>query len=87
MLVVDDDRLIREIARDALSDRASVRVCESAESALEALRVEPADVVVSDLTMPGMTGLELLDRVRRTHPGTDFVLVTAHASVETAVEA
>jgi two-component system cell cycle response regulator len=87
VLIVDDDRLTREIARDALGDRARVQVCASAEAALEALRSEPADLVLSDLTMPGMDGLQLLDRVRRSHPGTDFVLVTAHASVESAVQA
>ncbi len=87
VLVVDDDRLTREIARDALGDRARVQVCESALAALEALRAEPADLVLSDLTMPGMDGLELLEQVRRSHPGTDFVLVTAHASVESAIQA
>ncbi len=87
VLVVDDDRLTREIARDALGDRARVQVCESALAALEALQAEPADLVLSDLSMPGMDGLELLDRVRRSHPGTDFVLVTAHASVESAIQA
>ena len=87
VLIVDDDRLTREIARDALGDRARVRVCESAEAALQALGQEAADLVLSDLTMPGMDGLELLEQVRRSHPGTDFVLVTAHASVESAVRA
>jgi diguanylate cyclase (GGDEF)-like protein len=87
VLVVDDDRLIREIVRDTLAERARVEPCSTAEAALEALAREPADVVVSDLTMPGMSGLELLERVRRTHPGTDFVLLTGHASVESAVEA
>jgi diguanylate cyclase (GGDEF)-like protein len=85
VLVVDDDRLNRELARDALAPSARVECCESAEAALEALRREPADLVLSDLTMPGLSGTELLARLRREHPDTDFVLLTANASVESAV--
>jgi two-component system cell cycle response regulator len=87
VLVVDDDRLIREMTRDAIQDRARVESCESGEAALDALRRQPADLVISDLTMPGISGTELLERVRREHPGTDFILLTAHATVESAVGA
>ncbi len=87
VLVVDDDRLIREMVRDAIDERARVESCESGEAALEALAREPADLVISDLTMPGISGTELLERVRREHPGTEFILLTAHATVESAVGA
>ena len=60
VIVVDDDRLIREMVKDAIGDRASVECCDSSESALEALHREPADLIVSDLTMPGLSGIELL---------------------------
>jgi PleD family two-component response regulator len=87
VVVVDDDRLIRELVSDAIQGGARVECCDSGESALEALRREPADLVISDLTMPGMSGVELLEEIRRTYPGTDFVLLTGNASVESAVEA
>jgi diguanylate cyclase (GGDEF)-like protein len=87
VLVVDDDRLIREIVSDSLRPRIQVECCESGEAALAALRREPADLVISDLTMQGMSGVELLDLVRRGYPGTEFVLLTANASVESAVGA
>jgi diguanylate cyclase (GGDEF)-like protein len=87
VVVVDDDRLNREIARDALGGSAQIVVCPSGEAALEELRREPADLVLSDLTMPGISGTDLLERLRREHPGTDFVLLTANASVESAVAA
>jgi len=87
VVVVDDSRLIREIARDALAGRVAVECCESAEIALEALAREPADLVISDLEMPGLTGIDLLERVRREHPGTEFVLLTANATVESAIGA
>jgi diguanylate cyclase (GGDEF)-like protein len=91
VLFVDDDRLQRELAQDALAGRPGGRLevecCAGAEDALAALARVPAEVVVSDLHMPGMSGVELMRRVRREHPGTDFVLVSAQASVESAVDA
>ena len=63
---------------------------ETALSAREALPLVEAgkfDLVISDLHLPGLSGLDLLERVRRTHVGTEFVIVTAHASVESAVDA
>lgn len=87
VIVVDDNRLIREIARDALDARLRLECCVDAEAALAALSREPADLVISDINMPGMSGIELLERVRREHPGTEFVLLTGNASVESAVGA
>jgi diguanylate cyclase (GGDEF)-like protein len=87
VLVVDDDRLIREIARDAIADAARVECCESAEKALAALDREAADLVLSDLNLPGLSGVDLLEQVSREHSGTDFVLLTARPSVESAVGA
>ncbi len=87
VVVVDDDRLIRELVRDTLVDTAEVECCHSAEAALAALAREPADLVVSDLEMPGLSGLDLLEEVRRAHPGTDFVVLTGRSSVDSAVAA
>ena len=87
VLVVDDNRFHRELARQALSDTARVECCESGEQALERLSQGPVDLVLTDLTMPGLSGLDLLARVQRSHPGTDVVLVTAHASIDSAVHA
>lgn len=87
VVVVDDSRFYRELARQVLQGEADVECCENAEQALGVLERQPADLVLSDLTMPGLSGLELLERVQREHPGTDFVLITAHASINSAVEA
>jgi len=87
IVVVDDDRLVREIVCDALKGLGRVEACESGERALESLSRERADLVISDLTMPGMSGIQLLERIQREHPGTEFVLLTANASVESAVGA
>ena len=88
IVVVDDNRFTRELAREALGDRR--RASSAARAPRRRSRRsarEPADLVVSDLTMPGLSGLELLERVRREQPGTDFVLLTANASIESAVAA
>ncbi len=87
VLVVDDTRLDREIARDAIGTGARVVCCGSAGEALEWLGRERFELVLSDLTMPGASGLELLERMRRDHSETDFILITAQPSIDSAVQA
>jgi two-component system cell cycle response regulator len=87
VLIVDDTRFDREIALDAIGDVATVETAESAEAALDALRRTPADLVLTDLYLPGLSGIELLSRIRTESPDTDVILITAHASVDSAVQA
>ena len=87
VLVVDDSRFHRELARDVLASRAEVVCCEGASQALAALEQGAFDLVLSDLTMPEMSGLDLLQRVQRRFPGAEFVIVTANATVDSAVHA
>jgi two-component system response regulator FlrC len=87
VLCVDDSRLTREQVRDALGERVVLECVDSAEAAIDALERDPVDLVISDLQMEGMSGLALLDRARRIAPGVPFVLLTAHASIDSAVEA
>jgi diguanylate cyclase (GGDEF)-like protein len=87
VLVVDDSRFHRELARDVLSARAEVVCCDGAAQALAVLEQGAFDLVLSDLTMPEISGLELLERVQRRFPGCEFVIVTANATVESAVHA
>jgi DNA-binding NtrC family response regulator len=78
ILVVDDERAIRFSLVELLQDDGhEVREAEQA----------PADLVLSDLTMPAMDGMALLEEVRARHPETLFVLVTAHGDERTAVRA
>ena len=88
VLVVDDDRVGRETLVEAVADMG-YHVHEAAEglSALDVLDHAHVDLVLTDLRMPQMDGIELLTRIRR-HDATIFViLITAHATVQTAVEA
>ena len=57
VVVVDDSRFHREFARQVLQGESDVECCEDAEQALEALEREPADLVLSDLVMPGLSGM------------------------------
>lgn len=90
LLVVDDDRAFLVSLEALLEDEGGYRV-ETAGSGAEALDVVRApgrvDLVVSDLSMPGMDGLELLRAVRDESPEMPFIVMTAHGSVATAVEA
>jgi DNA-binding NtrC family response regulator len=88
VLVVDDDADMRELAHDMLKDRGhQVSVSGSGEEALKRLAEEDYAVVLTDLRMKGMQGLELLAQIKRDHPDINVILMTAFGSVETAVEA
>ena len=89
VLVVDDDRLIREMTRDALVQE-SFRVATAAtgREALSRLGDEgPFDLVITDLSMREMDGLELLERVKRASPRTEVIVLTGYASLESALQA
>jgi len=68
-------------------DGHEVASCGSASEALLALESDDWDLVISDVRMPGMSGLELLDQVRQLAPETTVILITAHGTTESAVEA
>ena len=88
VLIVDDEQSLRDLLSIALGDEGwEVLTASSGDEAVEKLQVEPVDVVVSDIRMPGIDGLELLRIVTETAPETDVILMTAHASTDTAIEA
>lgn len=88
LLIVDDEPkmgalLARSLEREGYAVEATTKPAE----ALERLKVGDIDVLITDLRMPGMDGLELLQRAKAIAPQTDVILMTAFASVETAREA
>ncbi len=88
ILIVDDERSnLESLQRIFAKEGWRVALAESGAAALEALRREPASVVVTDLMMPGMTGEDLLRAVRAISPETEVVLMTAYGTVEAAVSA
>jgi two-component system, NtrC family, response regulator HydG len=87
ILVVDDETAVRFALTELLSEAGhEVREAEHAPAALASLEGDRADLVISDLSMPAMNGLALLEEVRTRHPHTLFVLLTAHGDERTAVE-
>ena len=88
ILVVDDEARMADLIRRELEDNGhSVAVAGDGPSALDQLRESGFDLVVTDLKMPGMDGLELLQIMQSEYPGTSVVLMTAYASAQTAVKA
>ncbi|MEW6262797.1 MAG: ATP-binding protein [Thermodesulfobacteriota bacterium] len=88
ILVVDDERNIREGTDRILSRQGyQVRQAAQGDEALAELSRRPADVVLLDLKMPGLDGLEVLEVIRQRHPGTLVIIATGFATIETAIEA
>lgn len=88
LLVVDDDPLQGESLQLVLQEHGfRVERCSSPELALEMLSASPFDLLLTDLQMPGMDGIELTRRVQQMHPDMVVVLMTGHASVPSVVEA
>lgn len=88
ILVVDDDpHIVRTLEILLEGDGYEVSAAASGEEALELLDVQGADIALVDLQLPGMSGTDLLRRARDRHREVEMLIITAHGSVETAVEA
>ncbi len=88
ILLVDDEESICELLSVVLRrDGYDVSTAHDGEEALRAVQTRPFDVVVSDLKMPGMSGIDLLAKVKALHPAMPFVVMTAYETWDTAVEA
>ena len=89
VLVVDDEEDIRDVLRMTLTELSNCQVTTASDgrSALERMRKEPFDLVITDLRMPEMDGSRLLDITRYEFPDIPVVLITGYASMETAIEA
>jgi DNA-binding NtrC family response regulator len=88
ILVVDDDASIRETFAHHLGDGGlQVTTAPDAERALSQLAAVDPALVITDVRMPGMSGLELLDRIKASRPDIDVVVITAHEDMSTAIGA
>lgn len=88
VLVVDDDNLVNELVYETLNRAGyECRTAHSAEEALAELNDREADIILTDLKMPGMDGIELLKYVKKSTPDTVVIMITAFGTIETAVRA
>ncbi|MBY0522065.1 MAG: sigma-54 dependent transcriptional regulator [Gemmataceae bacterium] len=88
VLFVDDEKSLQEFMRSELPRLGhEVTVCPDGRAGLKALEKNTFDVAILDLRMPGMTGIEVLEKLKQVAPDTEAIVMTGHASQETAIEA
>ena len=86
--IIDDDRSIRWVFEKALArENLAHRIFDSAEPALRALDRETPGAIVSDIRMPGMSGLEFMERIKAEQPRMPFIIMTAYSDLDSAVSA
>jgi two-component system, NtrC family, response regulator PilR len=84
ILVVDDDETIRDTLYDLLSEEHDCQTAQTVEQAQARLEVDDYDVVLTDISMPGLSGLELLGHVRQKYPDTPVIIISGIADQEHA---
>jgi len=88
LLIVDDEQSIRRLCMTVGQGLGFVcSEADTAEAAAEALEMAPPDIVVTDLKLPSLSGVELLRKIKDTAPRTEVAIMTGHGSIESAVEA
>jgi len=87
LLVDDEQEYVENLSERMALDGIDSKVAFTAEEGLVALENDPPDVLVLDLRMPGMGGMELLDRVRKDHPGTQVIILTGQGGKAAELEA
>lgn len=89
ILIVDDERVVRHVCQLSLEqDLYTILIADNGIKAMELLRSEPdIAIVLSDFKMPGMTGFELLNAIKRDFPHIEVIIMTGFATIENAIEA
>ncbi len=87
VLILDDDKATRETLMRALSDNYATYTARNAMEALQILAHHPIDIVLSDLIMPGMDGIDLLEQIRANHYQVEVIMISGQATIEHAVDA
>ena len=88
ILIIDDEGAIRSTLKEILEfDNYYVDVAEDGQKGLQHISKTKYDVVLCDIKMPGMDGIEVLEKAMETAPDTPFIMISAHGTIDTAVEA
>jgi DNA-binding NtrC family response regulator len=87
LIVEDEDTLCHSLQRVLLREGYEVDRAASAEDAIDLLRLRPYDLIITDIILPGISGIELLTKYKKSNPGQKVMVITAYASLLTAVEA
>jgi DNA-binding NtrC family response regulator len=86
LIVEDEDTLCESLQRVFIRDGYDVDIADSAESAFKLLEHRSYDLIITDIILPGISGIELLTNYRKTNPAQKVIVITAYASLTTAVE-
>ena len=88
VLFADDERSLQEVMRAEIPQLGhEVVVCPDGKAAVKALEKNTFDAAILDLRMPGLNGIEVLEQIKNVAPDTEVVIMTGHASIETAIDA
>ncbi len=88
ILIVDDNRELREILEEYLKgENSQIEGAGDGKEALEKHNISPFDLIITDLNMPEVTGMELIRTIKKENDDTEFIIITGYASMDTAVEA
>lgn len=88
ILIVDDELFVRELLLEFLSMQGyEVILADSGEKAIQMMNTQPADVVLLDLKMTGMDGIEALKQIRNSAPGAIAIIMTGYPTIESSIEA
>lgn len=88
ILIIDDEKTIRDSLQDLLEiEGYSIHAVASGEDALNKLKEETYDVILLDLKMPGLDGIEVMNQANLLYPQTNIIILTGHGSLESAIEA
>ena len=88
ILIIDDEPLMRISIADALkAEGYQVKVAATGSEGVDCIRKEQFNIIISDLRLPGLDGLQVLQTCKEVSARTGVIVITAHGSVETAVEA
>ncbi|CAN5640013.1 MAG: response regulator [Pyrinomonadaceae bacterium] len=86
ILIVDDDNNIRDTLNELLSSSYECHTADRAEQALAYLEVENYDVILTDISMPGLSGREILKRVQEKHSATPVIVISGNSNADAASE-
>ena len=88
ILVIDDERSIRNTLKEILGfEGYQVELAENGRNGLELIQTNEFDIILCDIKMPEMDGLEVLDQIKKTKPDSTVVMISGHGTIDTAVEA
>ena len=82
LLIIDDDSTVREILKDLLSATHECHTADRVEQAIEYLQIETYDVIITDISMPGLGGFELVKLIKENHPATPVIVISGQVEKE-----